>query len=550
VKREEVHWWQAGVIYQIYPRSFADSNADGVGDLPGILGRLDYLVELGVDAVWISPIYPSPMADFGYDVADYCDVDPLFGTLADAERLITAAHARGLRVILDFVPNHTSDAHRWFTASRTSRTNPYRDWYIWRDPSPEGGPPSNWLSHFGGPAWEWDAATGQYYLHSFLREQPDLNWRNPAVRTAMHDALRFWLDRGVDGFRVDVMWMLIKDDEFRSNPLNPAHVPARGSYNRLLPLYTADRPEVHAIVAELRALIDAYPERVLIGEIYLPVERLMAYYGRDLRGAQLPFNFQLIDAPWSAAALAAIVRDYEAALPAGAWPNWVLGNHDKPRIATRVGAAQARVAAMLLLTLRGTPTLYYGDELGMVDVPIAPACVADPAEKNQPGIGLGRDPERTPLPWDASPRGGFTTGEPWLPLGDHAKINVATQHAQPDSMLALYRRLLALRRAHSALSAGPLAGIRSVGDVLIYYRGIGPARLSIVLNLGHAACDAIVDNGRILESTFLDRGGEKVAGSVVLRPAEGLVLSAPDATDSAAPGQSDVPAAAALRAPG
>jgi alpha-glucosidase len=347
VKSEKLRWWQDGVVYQVYPRSFADSNADGIGDLPGILGRLDYIAALGVDAVWISPIYPSPMADFGYDVADYCGVDPIFGTLADADRLIAQAHARGLRLILDFVPNHSSDAHPWFRASRSSRTDPHRDWYIWRDPAPGGKAPNNWLSHFGGPAWEWDAATAQYYLHSFLREQPDLNWRNPAVRAAMYDALRFWLDRGIDGFRVDVMWLLVKDDEFRSNPPNPAHAPGRGSYDALLPLYTADRPEVHEIVAELRALIDGYGDRVLIGEIYLPVERLMTYYGRGLRGAQLPFNFQLIDAPWSASALAAIVRDYEAALPAGAWPNWVLGNHDKARIASRVGIAARNADAVL-----------------------------------------------------------------------------------------------------------------------------------------------------------------------------------------------------------
>jgi alpha-glucosidase len=525
---EEARWWQDGVVYQIYPRSFADSNGDGIGDLAGIISRLDYVVELGVDAVWISPIYPSPMADFGYDVADYCGVDPMFGTLADADRLIAEAHARGLRLILDFVPNHSSDQHPWFLAGRASRDDPKRDWYIWRDAAAGGGAPNNWLSHFGGSAWEWDAPTGQYYLHSFLREQPDLNWRNPAVRAAMYDALRFWLDRGVDGFRIDVMWLLIKDDQFRSNPPNPGWAPGRGSYERLLPLYTADRPEVHAIVAELRALLDKYGARVLIGEIYLPVERLMTYYGHDLKGAHLPFNFQLIDAPWNAAALAGIIRDYEAALPVGAWPNWVLGNHDKPRIASRVGSPQARVAAMLLLTLRGTPTVYYGDELGMVDVPIPADRVTDPAEKNQPGIGIGRDPERTPMPWEASPGGGFTTGEPWLPLGDHAQLNVAAEAAHADSILQLHRRLLELRRAHPALTRGALVDVRAHEDVLMYERREAGRCLTVVLNLGHEARTVPIHAARIVLSTFLDRTGEAVAGTLALRAAEGVILAGAD----------------------
>jgi alpha-glucosidase len=521
----EEHWWQRGVVYQIYPRSFADSNGDGIGDVPGITGRLDHLVGLGVDALWVSPMYPSPMADFGYDVADYCNVDPMFGTLADVDRLIAAAHARGLKLIFDFVPNHSSDAHPWFRESRASRETSKRDWYIWRDPAADGGPPNNWLGHFGGSGWEWDATTRQYYLHSFLRQQPDLNWRNPAVRAAMYDALRFWLDRGVDGFRVDVLWLLIKDDKFRDNPPNPAYAPNRGSYDRLLPVYTADRPEVQDIVAEMRAVLDGYGERVLIGEIYLPIERLVAYYGRDLKGAHLPFNFQLIDAPWSAPALAAMIREYEAALPAGAWPNWVLGNHDKPRIASRVGAAQARVAAMLLLTLRGTPTLYYGDEIGMADVPIAPECVQDPAEKNQPGIGLGRDPERTPMAWDPSPLGGFTTGEPWLPLGEHAAVNVASALSDSVSMLSLYRRLLALRREQAALTAGPLETVAAVGDILTYERRDRETRLAIVLNLGHQARQVPIDKARVVLSTFLDRADESVDGAISLRAAEGVVVA-------------------------
>jgi alpha-glucosidase len=363
-------WWARGVVYQIYPRSFQDSNGDGIGDLAGIIERLDYLVWLGVDAIWLSPIYPSPMADFGYDVADYCDIDPMFGTLADFDRLIAATHDRGLKLILDLVPNHTSDQHPWFRESRASRNNPKRDWYLWRDPAPDGGPPNNWLSHFGGSGWEFDAATGQYYYHAFLKEQPDLNWRNPAVVAAMQDAMRFWLERGIDGFRVDVIWQVVKDDQFRDNPPNPDFVEGQYHYSRLRPIYTADRPEVHEVVAGMRRVIDAYADRVLIGEIYLPIERLVAYYGENLRGAHLPFNFQLIHAAWNARGIDRLIREYEALLPQGGWPNWVLGNHDNRGIATRVGVAQARVAALLLLTLRGTPTMYYGDELGMQDVPI------------------------------------------------------------------------------------------------------------------------------------------------------------------------------------
>nr|MDQ2998759.1 alpha-amylase family glycosyl hydrolase [Chloroflexota bacterium] len=363
-------WWQRGIIYQIYPRSFMDSNGDGVGDLPGIVGKLDYLAALGVDAIWLSPIYPSPMADFGYDVADYTGIHPLFGTLADFDTLLAESHARGLKVMLDFVPNHSSDEHPWFIESRASRDNPKRDWYIWRDPAPGGGPPNNWLSFFGGGAWEWDAPTGQYYLHLFHTKQPDLNWRNPAVQSAMLDALHFWLDRGVDGFRVDVIWLMIKDDQFRDNPLNPDYVAGQPPLMSQQPLYNADRPEVHDIIGMLRQLLDQYDQRMMVGEIYLPIERLMAYYGVSGAGTHLPFNFQLIQLPWNARVLDAAIAAYEAALPADGWPNWVLGNHDQHRIASRVGAAQARVAAMLLLTLRGTPTMYNGDELGMHDVDI------------------------------------------------------------------------------------------------------------------------------------------------------------------------------------
>jgi alpha-glucosidase len=528
-------WWQRGTIYQVYPRSFMDSNGDGIGDLPGLIARLDHLRWLGVDAVWISPIYPSPMKDFGYDVADYTGIHPLFGTLEDFDRLVHEAHARDLKVVLDFVPNHSSDQHPWFQESRSSRDNPKRDWYLWRDPAPDGGPPNNWLSCFGGSAWQFDAATGQYYYHAFLKEQPDLNWRNPEVVDAMLEALRFWLDRGVDGFRVDVLWHLIKDAQFRDNPPNPDWREGMDPFQSLIPLQTTDRPEVHDIITRMRRLFDQYEDRVLIGEIYLPVERLVQYYGADLTGAHLPFNFQLIHSPWDARHIARLIEQYEGVLPQGAWPNWVLGNHDQHRIASRVGPAQARVAAMLLLTLRGTPTLYYGDEIGMHDVKIPPAKVQDPFEKNVPGRGLGRDPERTPMQWNAALHAGFSVAEPWLPIAeDYAQANVEAQRNDPRSMLSLYKSLLGLRRGEPALEVGRLEPVHAQGDVLAYVRRgrKGEDDFLVALNLGphpHVLPRAAsAPSGTIALSTHLDRGGERLAGDLQLRADEGVVVRLAD----------------------
>ena len=451
-------WWESGVVYQIYPRSFQDSNGDGVGDLEGIRQRLDYVAQLGVDAIWLSPIFPSPMADFGYDVADYCDIAGIFGDLAQFDALLADAHRSGLRVLLDFVPNHSSVQHPWFTESRASRENPKRDWYIWRDPATGGAPPNNWTSDMGGSAWEFDALTEQYYLHAFLKEQADLNWRNPEVRAAMTEAMRFWLDRGVDGFRIDVLWHCIKADGLPDNPPNPDFRPGMGEKMKVLQHHSTNQPEIHDIAHGFRTLADSYGERVLVGEIFLPVAELMTYYGTSAApGVHLPFNFQLLEASWDAAALARIIRDYEAALPPGAWPNWVMGSHDAPRIAGRLGEAQARVAAMLLLTLRGTPTLYQGDELGIGLVAISPDRIRDPQDLRQPGLGLGRDGARTPMPWDKRAFAGFSTMNPWLPLNaDWRERNVANQQDDPDSMLSLYRRLLALRREHLALSLGEI----------------------------------------------------------------------------------------------
>jgi alpha-glucosidase len=524
-------WWQRGVIYQVYPRSFMDANGDGVGDLPGVLSRLDYLGALGVDALWLSPIYPSPMKDFGYDVADYTAVDPLFGTLEDFDRLVRAAHARGLKVILDFVPNHSSDQHPWFKAARRSRDDPKRDWYLWRAPAADGGPPNNWLSCFGGSAWTYDRRTAQYYYHAFLPEQPDLNWRNPRLVEAMLGVLRFWLERGVDGFRVDVLWHLVKHADFPDNPPNPAWRPGMDPYQALVPLHTTDLPEVQGIVARMRNLLDEYRDRVLIGEIYLPIERLVKYYGARLQGAHLPFNFQLVQAPWDAAHIAHLIEEYERALPEGAWPNWVLGNHDQHRIASRVGRAQARVAAMLLLTLRGTPTLYYGDEIGMRDVEIPPALVRDPFERNVPGRGLGRDPERTPMQWSAAAQAGFTRADPWLPIApDYREVNVETQGGDARSTLALYRRLIALRRSEAALETGSFALVGAPTEVLAYVRGsTNPgSAFFIALNFGTQPRRVPLPDGEgnrvVALSTHLDRNGERIEGMLELRGDEGVIV--------------------------
>jgi alpha-glucosidase len=528
IRRADI-WWRNGVFYQIYPRSYQDSNGDGVGDIDGIIERLSYVSSLGVDAIWLSPIFPSPMADFGYDISDYVGIDPLFGVMTDFDALVKAAHAVGLKLILDLVPNHTSDQHPWFVESRSSRENPKRDWYLWRDPRPDGGAPNNWMSEFGGSAWQYDAKTQQYYYHAFLAQQPDLNWRNAAVRAAIYDVMRFWLRKGVDGFRVDVIWHLIKDEQFRDNPPNPGFRTNRPPHESLLPRYNADQAEVQDVIAEMRGVIDEFDDRVLIGEIYLPFERLVAYYGKDLAGAHLPFNFALLSAPWNARAIEKIIAEYEATLPPGAWPNWVLGNHDRPRVASRVGQDQARVAAMLLLTLRGTPTLYYGDEIGMHQVEIAPDQVRDPFEKNVPGIGVGRDGCRTPMQWDATAHAGFSIAQPWLPLpDDYVHENVVNLGAEKQSILNLYRALIKLRKQTQALVSGAYVPLAAEGDLLLYKRQDGEGSLLIALNLGDqpisVRSDTIGLSGEILLSTLMDRQGEAVGETLELRGNEGVIV--------------------------
>ncbi|MCE7060061.1 alpha-amylase family glycosyl hydrolase [Dyadobacter sp. CY343] len=524
-------WWQHGVIYQIYPRSFQDSNGDGVGDLKGIVSRLDYLKWLGIDCIWLSPIFTSPMADFGYDISDYCGVHPLFGTMADFDELLEEAHSRGMKVLLDLVPNHTSDQHPWFLESRSSRNNPKRDWYIWHDGGENGELPNNWLSVFGGHAWEWDEATDQYYYHAFLKEQPDLNWRNPEVQQAMLDVMRFWLDKGIDGFRVDVMWHMIKDSQLRDNPVAPDS-PFHADdliYDHYIPTYSTDQPEVHEIVRMMRALTDEYEERVLIGEIYLPIHKLVTYYGQGGSEAHLPFNFQLLTLPWDAARIASSIDEYEGALPLNGWPNWVLGNHDKPRIASRVGRSQAKVAAMMLLTLRGTPTIYYGDEIAMRDVPIPMDEIVDPQGLNMPELNVSRDPARTPMQWSNEIHSGFSQHKPWLRLPyNSGRVNVEMQKKDPHSMLAFYHKLIAARKQYAALNIGAYIPVYSDQQLISYIRQFGDERFLIILNLthrpGYFRPRTGSYSGIVILCTEIERVGMSVSGIIAMGGDEGLLI--------------------------
>ncbi len=523
-------WWQTGVIYQIYPRSFLDSNNDGVGDLNGIAQKLDYLRWLGVDALWLSPIYPSPMADFGYDITDYTDVHPLFGTLNDLDHLVQQAHQHDLKLILDFVPNHTSDEHPWFQESRKSRANEKRDWYIWRDPAPNGGPPNNWHSRFTGSAWQFDAQTGQYYLHLYDVKQPDLNWRNPQVRQAMYDVMRFWLDRGIDGFRVDALEVLLKDEHFPDNPTNPAWKSGDPPNTFLQEIYIIDQPGMHEIMQQMRSITEQYHQRVLIGELYLPLENLMPYYGEQLDEIHLPFNFGFVNLPrWEARAIRHAVDSYEKALPHDAWPNWVLGNHDRSRIASRVGREQARLTQMLLLTLHGTPTCYYGEELGMQDIVLSPELIRDPLAKDNPQYS--RDPVRSPMQWDNSANAAFSPEEvtPWLPVAnDYQLFNVETERQDPHSFLNLTRALLSIRRSHDALTLGSYRSIEQNNEqCFLYQRQYDNKCCLIALNFSEQ--EQIIplpqqNHGHILLSTYMDREGFISLSSISLRRNEGLLL--------------------------
>ncbi len=456
------------------------------------------------------------MRDYGYDVSDYKDIDPLFGTLGDADRLIAEAHGRGIRILLDFVPNHTSSDHPWFVDARSSRTARHRDWYVWRDPAPGGGPPNPMQSQFGGPAWTLDETTGQYWYHSFLPQQPELDWRNPDVRAAMLDVLRFWFARGIDGCRIDVLWMIAKDDwPWRDAPAADAAAPDVAAWGALR---HGDGPTIEALLHELRAVSDQFPARVLVGEVYMEPPGLVRYYGKDGHGVHLPFNFTLMGVPWDASTIGGAIAAYEAALPLGAWPNWVLGNHDQARVATRLGAAQARVAAVLLLTLRGTPTIYNGDELGLPDALIPPDRIVDVA---------GRDPVRIPMPWTTDgPFAGFSTVEPWLPMPpDAGARSVEAQRDDEASMLMLHHRLLALRRARPALQAGAWEPVDVGPGVLAYNRVQDADRIRVLLNMTHVPVVVRVEGRwRAAVGTTPAREGTFVEGDLTLGPDEAVVL--------------------------
>jgi alpha-glucosidase len=489
-------WWKHAVIYEIYPRSFQDSNGDGIGDLNGITQRLDYLKDLGVDAIWITPMYPSPQVDFGYDIADYTAIDPQYGTMADFDRLVKEAKARDIRVIMDFVPNHTSDKHPWFVESSSSRTNAKRDWYVWRDGKAPGRPPNNWQSWFGHSAWKFDPRTGQYYYHHFYAEQPDLNWRNPEVRKAMYDVLRFWLDRGVAGFRLDAVSRLFEDQDLQDDPLLPGEN-AYGDPN-IQHLHTDNLPEVHEVLKEIRQVVDQYPGNpVLISEADEPnISELTKLYGSKLDEIQLPMDFQVADVNQLSAASFRDLIDQIENNGAGGQPYFFFNNHDQARTWDRYGEgvhndAIARLLATLLLIARATPQLYYGEEIGMVTTPPAHReHVRDPIGKLGWPKEKGRDGERTPMQWDTSNNAGFTTSQtPWLPVPpSYKQRNVAVEEKDPDSLLNFYKQLIRLRRTQRALRNGMQITVNCHDpDVLSFLRKvpIDGESVLVVLNMSN-----------------------------------------------------------------
>ena len=528
-----VSWKEVNALYQIYPRSFMDSNGDGVGDLRGIIERLDYIKgtyeSLGVDAIWLSPFFTSPMKDHGYDVSDYRDVDPLFGTLADFRELLAKAHERDVRVMIDFVPNHSSDQHEWFREALQSRDNSKRAYYVWRDPAPGGGPPNNWLSMFGGSAWEYDEASGQYYLHSFLKEQPDLNWDNPVLRNEMKDILRYWMEMGVDGFRADAVWCLSKDPEFRDNPRDPEYTGDPNSFGAFIHTYSKQGLNLFAYLSELTQTVDEFEDRRIVFEYYADskfgsvYEQFRPFYTEIDNTVGLPFNFEGIHQNWSADSFGEFLRNFQEIMEPGDTPIYCFGNHDQTRIASRYGEAQARLIALMELTLPGLPTIYNGDEIGMVDGEVLPHQIQDPSTSDEMG---GRDPQRTPMQWDAGSGAGFTTGSPWLPVASsYTERNVEQQIHDDDSFLTLYATLLYLRRVDTVLIDGSFDLVDIVNNMLVYQRSGDDRTYLIVLNFSDAESDALVPYGDILFMTNKQDVIEyREDGYIRMRPHSGVLV--------------------------
>ncbi len=529
-------WFHEAVIYQIYPRSFLDTTGDGTGDLKGITKKLSYINgdddSLGIQAVWLSPFYTSPMADFGYDVSNHCNVDKRFGTLDDFKELLSEAHRNNIKVLIDFIPNHTSDEHPWFKESRLNLHNPKRSWYIWRDPKPDGSPPSNWIGVFGGPAWELDPLTNQYYLHSFIAKQPDLNWANPEVRQAMHDILNFWLYIGVDGFRVDAVNWLSKDTLMRDNPLNPYFKPGLDlPYEAQYQVYSKDGPELFHYLKGIASVVGSYPHRFMITEAIIDAwtdaSSYLPFYEKVNPEVCAPFNFASIHTPWQAKAFRKLVDDFQEELGEDYVAIYTLGNHDQPRLASRIGLEAARVAAMMQLTLPGMPIIYYGEELGMIDGEIKPNQIKDPKEFNNPGQGLGRDPERTPMQWNEGSHAGFTKGSPWLPVNpNHKTVNVELETKDPHSHLNLYKKLLMLRQSFPALRDGSYKSFDSHPNIFSYIRENDDQKFCVLLNFSHQAVELKLEFNSlaVIETTYLDANSTVENGLVYLRPNEGLLL--------------------------
>lgn len=513
------------VIYQIYPRSFKDSNGDGIGDVAGITEKLDYLADLGVSALWICPIYTSPMVDFGYDVADYQNVDPTFGTLADLDNLIAKAHQKNIKIILDLVLNHTSDQHPWFKESKASIASPRRDWYVWKPPRSGNLPPNNWLSIFDGPAWEFDPGSKQYYLHSFFKQQPDLNWDNPAVRAAIKDVMRFWLDRGVDGFRLDAVYKYGKDPGLQDDPLNPNFNPrTENPYDALLHTHSEQQGSVFVYLSELADVLAEYGNRFMVTEAYphepFNVDSYMEFYEKVNANVAAPFNFMSMFLPWTATIYQHFIDKFQAALRPNHKPVYVYGNHDKPRLASKIGKEFLKAAAVLQMGLPGVAVVYYGEELGMENAPAKPGSVHDLTTNSVPGLGPSRDLVRGPMPWSGEAYGGFSTHQPWLDSGDgYRNINVERELADAGSLLNFYKKLLALRKTSEVLQNGDYQPLRlGHKEILSFTRSYKQQKLAIIINFSATASVPLDVGGQILISSESD------AKPSVLKPSEGRII--------------------------